>query len=372
MKHYLLQTANGLHTPPCNNSHGKSVHFFNFRFSLFTPLLVLFLLIVGNSPAWASTNYFTPGKTLYFYVDGDCKNWGNNQFAALFYYQNNENKAYGYENENYSARQFIGNRTIGSTNRIKCSKINDNYYSVVIPSNGTANIGYVRLIHLNTDDGWCHQAQQKVSADSFTGTNNCIKFSAWDNGTPTGYEAYNSGECITSACSGGEPEPEPLSGDYYVYGAGGTNWVTGWSKPVEDYKMTIYDDVASKTFYNVKGDGLNFKVWNKTTSSDIDWSAYDSSKSENVSCSNCSANNICFNLGSNIYDVTVYTDGSKVWVKAKQHIIPSNNWRVTGTFNGWSKDNEQMSNDATNGCKTVTISNISRAYDKNGHGWIKF
>lgn len=373
MKHYLLSVANGLHTPPCNNSHGKSSHFFNFRFSLFTPLLVLFLLIVGNSPAWASTNYFTPGKTLYFYVDGDCKNWGNNQFAALFYYQPNENKAYGYENENYSARQFIGNSTIGSTNRIKCSKINDNYYSVVIPSNGTANIGYVRLIHLNTDDGWCHQAQQKVSADSFTGTNNCIKFSAWDNGTPTGYEAYNSGECITSACSGGgDPEPEPLSGDYYVYGAGGTNWVTGWSKPVEDYKMTISDGVASKTFYNVKGDGLNFKVWNKTTSSDIDWSAYDSSKSENVSCSNCSANNICFNLGSNIYDVTVYTDGSKVWVKAKQHIIPSNNWRVTGTFNGWSQNNEQMSNDATNGCKTVTISNISKAYDKNGHGWIKF
>lgn len=373
MKHYLLQTANGLHTPPCNNSHGKSSRFFNFRFSLFTPLLVLFLLIMGNSAVWASTNYFTPGKTLYFYVDGDCKNWGNNQFAALFYYQNNENKAYGYENENYSARQFIGNSTIGSTNRIKCSKINDNYYSVVIPSNGTANIGYVRLIHLNTDDGWCHQAQQKVSADSFTGTNNCIKFSAWDNGTPTGYEAYNGGECITNACGGGgDPEPEPLSGDYYVYGAGGTNWVTGWSKPVEDYKMTISDDVASKTFYNVKGDGLNFKVWNKTTSSDIDWSAYDSSKSENVSCSNCSANNICFNLGSNIYDVTVYTDGSKVWVKAKQHIIPSNNWRVTGTFNGWSQNNEQMSNDATNGCKTVTISNISKAYDKNGHGWIKF
>ncbi|MEE0923979.1 MAG: hypothetical protein UIB40_06600, partial [Paludibacteraceae bacterium] len=113
MKHYLFQTANGLHTPPYNNSHSKSTHFFNFRFSLFTPLLVLFLLIIENSPAWASTNYFTPGKTLYFYVDGDCKNWGSNQFAVLFYYQNNENKAYGYENENYSARQFIGNSTIG-------------------------------------------------------------------------------------------------------------------------------------------------------------------------------------------------------------------------------------------------------------------
>lgn len=57
MKHYLLSVANGLHTPPCNNSHGKSSHFFNFRFSLFTPLLVLFLLIVGNSPAWGGWRF---------------------------------------------------------------------------------------------------------------------------------------------------------------------------------------------------------------------------------------------------------------------------------------------------------------------------
>lgn len=253
MKHYLLSVANGLNTPPCDNSHGKSSHFFNFRTSLLTPLLVLFLLIVGNSPAWASTNYFTPGKTLYFYVDGDCKNWGNNQFAALFYYQNNENKAYGYENENYSARQFIGNSTIGSTNRIKCSKINDNYYSVVIPSNGTANIGYVRLIHLNTDDGWCHQAQQKVSADSFTGTNNCIKFSAWDNGTPTGYEAYNSGECITSACSGGgEPELAQtnwsLHGDMWLNGtADDAGWIGG-NDPRVPHFMDNGDGTATCSF----------------------------------------------------------------------------------------------------------------------------
>lgn len=136
--------------------------------------------------------------------------------------------------------------------------------------------------------------------------------------------------------------------------------------------MTISDGVASKTFYNVKGNDLNFKVWNKTTSSDIDWSKYSSSKSENITCSNCSSNNICFNLGSNVYDITVYTNGTEVWVKAKQHQIPGSAWRVTGTFNGWSQDNEQMSNDATNGCKTVTISNINKAYDKNGHGWIKF
>lgn len=66
MKHYLLQTANGLHTPPCNNSHGKSLHFFNFRFSLFTPLMVLFLLIVGNSPAWGESVTYTGLEDFYW------------------------------------------------------------------------------------------------------------------------------------------------------------------------------------------------------------------------------------------------------------------------------------------------------------------
>lgn len=66
MKHYLLQTANGLHTPPCNNSHGKSLHFFNFRFSLFTPLLVLFLLIVGNSTAWGESVTYTGLEDFYW------------------------------------------------------------------------------------------------------------------------------------------------------------------------------------------------------------------------------------------------------------------------------------------------------------------
>lgn len=66
MKHYLLQTANGLHTPPCSNSHGKSLHFSNFRFSLFTPLLVLFLLIIGNSPAWGESVTYTGLEDFYW------------------------------------------------------------------------------------------------------------------------------------------------------------------------------------------------------------------------------------------------------------------------------------------------------------------
>lgn len=166
---------------------------------------------------------------------------------------------------------------------------------------------------------------------------------------------------------------ESFTDEVYVYGAGGTNWVTGWSKPVEAYKMSISAGVASKTFYNVTGNGLNFKVWNKTKSSDIDWSDYSSSKSD-VTCTNCSSNNICFDLGSNVYDVTVYTDGTEVWVKAKQHKSSlSGSYTVSGDFQGgWSNNGNQMlwTDDAKG--YTYTIHNVSSNYTKNDHGWQRF
>lgn len=52
MKHFTQATANGLCTPPCGSSHGN-LSSFRFRNSLLMPLLVLFLLVVGSSSAWA-------------------------------------------------------------------------------------------------------------------------------------------------------------------------------------------------------------------------------------------------------------------------------------------------------------------------------
>ena len=263
MKHTTSTTANGLCTPPCGSSQGKST-----RFSLLTSFLLLFLMFVGSNAAWASTNYFTPGKTLYFHVASDCKNWGSNQFAALFYYQNNENKAYGYENENYSARQFVGGNSIGSSNRIKCTRINDDYYSVVIPSDGTANIGYVRLIHLNTDDGWCHQALDKYSADNFTGNKNCLICSKYgDSGRTSvdGVEEYTGGgECITSACgSGGGGDPEPNPEEYCSFTQGepiyfrlnsGINWGDAGGYPAAVFYYSANSAMDTKT------NGTNLQV----------------------------------------------------------------------------------------------------------------
>ncbi|MCQ2330589.1 MAG: Ig-like domain-containing protein [Paludibacteraceae bacterium] len=120
--------------------------------------------------------------------------------------------------------------------------------------------------------------------------------------------------------------PTPTENEYLVYGAGGTNWVTNWSKD-DANKMTVVDGVASKTFTNVSGSGLNFKVWNKTTSTDIDWSKFKQDKSSGVTCTNCDKNNICFNLSSTS-TVTVYTDGTDVWIEVVGADVP----KLTGVY----------------------------------------
>ena len=171
---------------------------------------------------------------------------------------------------------------------------------------------------------------------------------------------------------------EAFSGDFYVYGAGSNaqNWVTGWSSTEQGggkanpaNHMTITNNVARKTYYSVKGDNLEFKVSNGTNDVGT-WSNYSTSKQSGVSAA-ANNQNIRFSL-SNASDVTVCYDGTNVWLEVKERQKPNDAWRVTGTFNSWSKDNAQMSDDATNRCKKVTLTNVTKAYDKNGHGWIKF
>ena len=171
---------------------------------------------------------------------------------------------------------------------------------------------------------------------------------------------------------------EAFSGDFYVYGAGSNaqNWVTGWSstdqgggKANPANHMTITNNVARKTYYGVKGDNLEFKVSNGTNDVGT-WSNYSASKQSGVSAA-ANNQNIRFSL-SNASDVTVCYDGTNVWLEVKERQKPNDAWRVTGSFNSWNMYNEQMSDDATNRCKTVTINNISKEYDKNNHGWIRF
>lgn len=199
MKHYLLQTANGLHTPPCNNSHGKSSHFSHLRFSLFTPLLVLFLLIVGNSPAWADCA-FAQGKTVYF----DLRNaaWYNNgaYFIAKFYNAS----------DTYLTEVSVSETTTSHV------------YSFKIPNRN--DIDRIKIDRMAPDHGrWGYTAKLRA-VDA--GSNDCMYMPSWT-GDPVNcnWTTFGSGS-ITTGCGGGDLEPEPYTGNLYLIGGActGQNW----------------------------------------------------------------------------------------------------------------------------------------------------
>lgn len=244
MKHYLLQTANGLHTPPCSNSHGKSVHFFNFRFSLFTPLLVLFLLIVGNSPAWGECS-FAQGETIYFRLNKDV-NWSdaNAYPAAVFYYSSDSRKDTKTNTTNWD--NMSGSCNIGAGNYTTMTSLGDNRWSVTIPRN---DIGYIRIVRVSGGDAnWTWNNQSKMSVED-AGTNNCIYCSDWDN-TGT-WETYNEGR--TNTCGGGgDPSPTPTNwsfhGDMWLNGtADDAGWVSG-NNPNTPHFMDNGDGTATCSF----------------------------------------------------------------------------------------------------------------------------
>lgn len=246
MKHYLLQTANGLHTPPCNNSHGKSLHFFNFRFSLFTPLLVLFLLIMGNSAAWGECS-FAQGETIYFRLKNDV-NWSdaNAYPAAVFYYSSDSRKDTKTNTTNWD--NMSGSCQIGSNNYTKLTIVDagNKLYSITIPRN---DIGYIRIVRISGGDAnWTWNNQSKMSVTN-AGTNNCIYCEGWDN---TGaWETYNGGR--TNTCSGGS-DPElaqtnwSLHGDMWLNGtADDAGWIGG-NDPRVPHFMDNGDGTATCSF----------------------------------------------------------------------------------------------------------------------------
>ncbi|MBQ0137196.1 MAG: InlB B-repeat-containing protein [Bacteroidales bacterium] len=110
--------------------------------------------------------------------------------------------------------------------------------------------------------------------------------------------------------------PSTVDDDYYIFGAGGTNWVNGWSsaKWFDEYKMTSDGTVASKTFQYVKGSCL-FKIWKKSTGNEELKNANidNSHEGANLKLEADGTTDIKFNLGDTYSDVTIYTDGKKVW-----------------------------------------------------------
>lgn len=191
MKHYLLQTANGLHTPPCNNSHGKSVHFSHLRFSLFTPLMVLFLLIVGNSPAWARPTIY--GEGLPGLNASGATNWDSNtkEMSAYgeadTYYTEFLNVAASSDNKyrfkiavNGSGNWWDGAMNSGNTNEsmgnvdIVNGKDGDNQISFKMPFDGDVYIFY-KSTNANDSKVWIVAVSTNVAAAPNNSSNRRLK-----------------------------------------------------------------------------------------------------------------------------------------------------------------------------------------------------
>lgn len=169
---------------------------------------------------------------------------------------------------------------------------------------------------------------------------------------------------VTIACDGSKvtvnatpSAPEPLSGDYYVFGAGGTNWVTDWTRNVEANKMTIVDGVATKTFYNVSGQGLEFKIHKGETE-------YNNSLLlEEVGENNSHLIKQVWKNGTNIdfsisdinvthkADVTVHFDGEHIWLTAVPHpeTVAGSDWYIMGSGNVGTEHNLEWGKDTQKG-----------------------
>ena len=151
--------------------------------------------------------------------------------------------------------------------------------------------------------------------------------------------------------------PEPLSGDYYVFGAGGTNWVTGWTRNVEANKMTIVDGVATKTFYNVSGQGLEFKIHKGETeyNNSLLLEEVGENNSHLIKKVWKNGTNIDFSISDiNIThkaDVTVHFDGEHIWLTAVPHpeTVAGSDWYIMGSGNVGTEHNLEWGKDTQKG-----------------------
>ena len=309
--------------------------------------------------------------------------WGDHM-GVIFFYKDEPKKAYGCDCTSEYDKTGTGQR-YNSDAALFCTKISDAYWYFDIPNTiENKHIGSFRILKLEKEY-WCHQQMLICSADDFSGNQNCVTYSQWevkDNETGIISE-YSGGACVINNCgdegSGSTPEPEPLSGDYYVFGAGGTNWVTGWTRSVEANKMTITDGVATKTFYNVSGQGLEFKIHKGETeyNNSLLLEEIPENNSHLIKRVWKNGTNIDFSISDiNIAhkaDVTVHFDGEHIWLTAvpSPETIAGSEWYIMGSGNvgtehtlEWDKSKQKSRGNEhkmtiQDGVATITYTGVS-------------
>ena len=404
MKHNLLSTANGLCTPPCGSSHRKSLSF-QLRNSL---LLLFLLLMVGSSAAWADDYALNNpiGADGYYIVKWDCANstWassnsmqigetftfaiditGNSYLLGIvnsghtiaFAHYAGDGYAREYTADCFRLKQISGN-IYGATYNFKKDKPDWDTQKIWARFWDGNNWDYPgKEIHSPTKNGLFKWATNTgATSPDFT-----PEQIAADGGMPNGHQ--RNGYAAPCACeeTGGDPEPEPLSGDYYVFGDGGTNWVTGWSGNWnnENYKMTIKDGVATKTFNNVSGQGLEFKIHKGNTQYTNSYLLEEIPENNSHLIKRVWKNgtNIDFSISdinvTHKADVTVHFDGEHIWLTAvpSPETVTGSEWYImgfgnVGTENGldWNKGiqkgrgNEHKMT-VQGGVATITYYNVS-------------
>ena len=255
--------------------------------------------------------------------------------------------------DNGEFSHWNGNGTVytGSTTKI----LNSGTYKFKINPAGVTTANNMWVNEFNWND---------IDAANSSNNINLRKNPANDN-TEIWFDLETRSE-VTIACDGNKvtvnatpSAPEPLSGDYYVFGAGGTNWVTGWSSNWnnEAYKMTIADGVATKTFYNVSGQGLEFKIHKGETeyNNSLLLEEVGENNSHLIKKVWKNGTNIDFSISDiNIThkaDVTVHFDGEHIWLTAVPHpeTVAGSDWYIMGSGNVGTEHNLEWGKDTQKG-----------------------
>jgi len=215
MKHFTQTTANGLCTPPCGSSQSKST-----RFSLFTSLLLFFLLFVGSNAAWAECA-FTQNETIY--LNCASSNWdeASATFKTIFYNSSNEQLNESWMSSTGTAHVF----------------------SLQIP---VANAVKIKIQRWSSDKGGYWGTEIELSA-STAETNDCVYCTAYAVGE---WRTQGSGS-ITTGCDEEPTECSFAKNETIYLNCASSNW-----------------DEASATFkakfYNSNNDKLN-ESWMSST-----------------------------------------------------------------------------------------------------------
>lgn len=302
MKHFTQTTANGLHTPPCGGSQSKST-----RFSLFTSLLLFFLLIVGSNAAWADNITFQGNEVFYFDKLSN-SGWDGSIVAndANIYLQFANN---GNNQTRSSAAQWEDQ--------------GEGILRATVPSGTYNQVRIIRVNKGNDSQVWNEFAWLTLQ----TGKNQILNGGSWS--------TY-----VVVPCD----NPKPAA-DMYMAGQGfpGISWTINSITMSWDCDNGVY----YKTFTNLTANNNMTYRFKLNPSTDTSWGSQ--LNSDAIDNSHEGANlalksdnedkRITFDLAQNS-DVTIYTNGTKVWAAIPAPEPAALNCRLRGDiwldeYNNW-------------------------------------